>query len=115
MTGSFRLARNSTLGRSKAADRYWIPMESQYSFSSRWASKSKCSRRIISSWLSAASVVVFWYSALGANLLTTSSGTAVWYLTISAPASLATRAISLASSRLPLWFTPASAMMQMLI
>src|SRR5699024_8494690 len=95
---------------SKGADRYWMPMESQYSFSSRCPSKEKCSLRIISSWLSAASVVCFWYSAFSANLLTTSSGTAVWYLTMSAPHSLAARAISLAIARSPLWLTPASAM-----
>ena len=110
-SGSPSVPRNRTLGRSNGAERYWMPMESQYSFSSRWASNEKCSRRIISSWLSAASVVCFWYSAFWANLLTTSSGTAVWYFTISAPHALATRAISLAISRLPLWFTPASAMM----
>ena len=86
-----------------------MPMESQYSFSSLWAAKSKCSLRTISSWLSCSPVVFFWYSAFWANLLITSSGTAVWYFTASAPHSLATRANSLAISRLPLWFTPASA------
>ena len=92
-----------------------MPMESQYSFSSLWASKPKWMRRTISSWLSSAPVSRFWYSAFWANLEMTSSGTAVWYFTTSAPHSLATRAIFLASSRLPLWFTPASAMIKTLM
>ena len=111
ISGRPRVPRNCTLGMSNGAERYWMPMESQYSFSSLCPSKEKCSLRIISSWLSAASVVCFWYSAFSANLLTTSSGTAVWYFTMSAPHSLAVKAIFLAISRSPLWLTPASAMM----
>ena len=59
MSGRPSVPKNRTLGISNGADRYWMPMESQYSFSSLCASNEKCSLRIISSWLSAASVVCF--------------------------------------------------------
>src|SRR4051794_5552684 len=51
-----------------------------------------------------------WYAAVGASGATRRSVTQVWNLTASAPASAAASTRRFASSRSPLWLTPASAM-----
>ena len=58
--GSLEMAKEmARVAKECGALKYWMPMESQYSFNSLCASNEKCSLRIISSWLSAASVVCF--------------------------------------------------------